>query len=259
MRLREGNLDVSLRRSVSQAYAFFLERDVRVRINGEIVLPMPVPIGESPEISPGRATVKADGVTMRFFASLIAPKSEWKQEIAGWYVLCNGRVVLPADKTEVTGWGGLKLPAFHSKFRGFLGIALLVADDPLKLPWTTTKRGLNRESPIYQAAFREMVSISRPIVDFLSRMYSSEPEENRAEREVAERVTAASLPALASRRDAPFATTPKKPSKLTVRVQYDAGKDELDRIRKHLRMPGLGASRIGRLTLEHYLKVECSE
>jgi hypothetical protein len=24
---------------------------------------------------------------------------------AGWYVVCNGRVVLAADRTEVTGWG----------------------------------------------------------------------------------------------------------------------------------------------------------
>jgi hypothetical protein len=259
MRLREGNIHVTLARSVSQAYAFFLERYVRVSINGVIVEPIPVPIGESAEISPARATVKTDGVTMRFFASLIAPKSEWKQERAGWYVLCNGRVVLPADKSEVTGWGGLRLPIFHSKYTGFIGIALLESSDPLKLPWSTTKRGLNRESPIYQAALREIVSISKPILAFLSRMYSSEPEENKAEREVAERVKATNLSALASRGDAAFATKQKKAGKPTVRVQYDAEKGELDRVRKRVRNPELGANHIGRLTLDYYLRVECSE
>ena len=257
LRLRDGGLLPSLQRGLSQAYAFFLERYVRVTLNGEIVKPMLVPIGESDEVSPARAKTTVNGVTMRFYASLIAPKSEWKSESAGWYVLCNGRVVLPADKTQITGWGGLKLPAFHSKFIGFIGIALLESDDSLKLPWTTTKRGLNRESQIYQDALRHMVSMSRPILTFLSKMYPSDPAESRIEREVAQRVGRASLPDVALKDDAPFESRPKKTEKTTVRVQYDAESAEINRVRKHLREPAMSANKIGRLAFDYYLKVEC--
>lgn len=259
MRLRDGSLLASLQRSVAEAYAFFLERHVRVTLNGQPIKPMPVPIGESEEISPARAKVRSDGVTMRFFASLIAPKTEWKHERAGWYVLCNGRVVIAANKTDVTGWGALKMPTFHTKYNGFIGIALLESADPLKLPWTTTKRGLNRESPIYQEALREMVSISKPILTFLSKMYPSEFEESPVERELVKRVERADLTDVASKSDAPFQSKPGKASKSTVKVQYDAEKSELEQIKKHLRDPKIGASKIGRLTFDYYLKVECTK
>lgn len=259
MRLKDGALDASLQRAISQAYAFFLERYVRITLNGQAVNPMLVPLGESDEISPARQKIRLDGVTMRFYASLIAPKTEWKHERAGWYILCNGRVVLAADKTGLTGWGELKLPIFHTKYNGFIGIALLESEDSLSLPWTTTKRGLNRESPVYQAALREMVTITKPILSFLTKMYPSDLEESPVEREVAARVQRANLLDVASQTDAHFESKPKKQSKSTVRVQYEAHKSELDRVKKATRRPQMSASEIGRMTLEYYLQVECPQ
>ena len=109
MRIRSGELDASLQRSISQAYALLLEKHITVLLNGTTVRPLPVPIGQSQELRAARSTRTLDDVRMQFFASIIAPKSQWKAEYAGWYVLCNGRVVLAADKSALTGWGGLKV------------------------------------------------------------------------------------------------------------------------------------------------------
>ena len=50
---------------------------------------------------------------------------------AGWYVICNGRVVLEADTRPVTGWGhfdedadAVLMPRFHNQFARFRGIAI---------------------------------------------------------------------------------------------------------------------------------------
>ena len=91
-----------------------------------------VPFGGSKEIEPGISKLEQEGVKVTLLASL-APKEKRTHELAGWYVLCNGRVVVSADKTDLTGWG-VGLPAFHSKYRGFAGVALFVSEDPDRLP-----------------------------------------------------------------------------------------------------------------------------
>jgi hypothetical protein len=256
MRLKDGGLEASLQRSIAQVYAFFLERHVRVRLNGTIVEPIPLPLGTSPEINVGNRTLKSGDVTMQFVAGL-APNGEWRQERAGWYVLCNGRVVVAADKSELTGWGGLRLPTFHSKYRGFMGVALLQAKDALLLPWTTTKRGLNRESSTYQVALREMVAISKPILSFLNKMYPSDLEGQPAEREAASRLQVTDIAVAAATMPSPFTSKPAKPTKDEVRVQYDALKSELTLVRRQLRQPDLAANKIGRITFDYYLESEC--
>ena len=151
------------------------------------------------------------------------------------------------------------MPAFHSKYTGFIGVALLDSKNALALPWTTTKQSLNRESSIYQEALREIVALSRPILNFLNQMYPSELRESPAERGASERVTPSSLSKLARQPNRSFEPKLRDGGKPNVRVRYDADKKELDRIRKRLRSPRMGAARIGRLTLEYYLNAECPE
>jgi hypothetical protein len=69
-------------------------------------------------MEPGFDRVTEGKVTCTLLATL-APPSERRLESAGWYVICNGRIVLAADKTEVTGWGAAVLPTFQPKFSAF--------------------------------------------------------------------------------------------------------------------------------------------
>jgi len=93
---------------------------------------------------------------------------------AGWHVFCNGRLILEGDKTDVTGWDSdadsISIPGFHPQYNNLRGFAYFDSDDPARLPWNTTKTGLNTDSPVYRAAKLEMMQLMRPVIDFLNKL-----------------------------------------------------------------------------------------
>lgn len=257
MRINDGTVEGRLLTLIGQTYALYLDRYIRVKLNDQVVKPFEIPIGESQDVTPAHDEFQDDGVKVRLFASLSAQP---KAETAGWYVLCNGRVVVHADKTELTGWSS-GLQQFHTKFVRFLGLAFFQSKNPLLLPWTTTKRGLNRESSVYQKARNRMVGVSSPILKFLSRMYPTDLVEEPKERKVAEGIKPADLRKVASQATSQFKVTIPATSTQprTVRIQYDAAVADLDRIKKHLRKPSMPANRVGKHTFDHFLKTECPQ
>lgn len=257
IRMTNGTLETTLSNAVGQTYPAFLDSLVRVKINKADVEKTDLPFGGSDDIEPGIDTFEENGVKVTLLATL-APKDKRIQEIAGWYVLCNGRVVVLHDKTDLTGWG-IGMPAFHSKYRGFVGIALFTSANPMLLPWNTSKRGLNKEAVIYQKARNRMAGISRPVISFLNEMYPSELPERPVEREIAERVVQKDFRPLINAESKKFEVVRTTPKIKKLKVQYDADLTDIERIRKKLRRPGMPASSIGRLTFEHYLKTECPE
>jgi hypothetical protein len=258
-RLREPTLERALHLLIAQTYSVFLDSSVEVLINGKKVQRQPIPFGKSPDLKPGFDRFEEQGVRVTLAAMLASrdENGEWPQEVAGWYVLCNGRVVVNADQTELTGWG---TPAFVSKYRGFIGIALFVSKNPLALPWTTSKRGVNREAGIYQSARNRMKGLARPVLTFLNKMYPGDLLEEPAGRAIAESVQTTDFRlALKSARPGPFTAKDKRAKKTTTRVQYDAELRDLARVRKRLQEPAKSASDIGKYTFEYFLKVECAE
>lgn len=102
---------------------------------------------------------------------------------AGWYVYCNGRQVLKADTTPLTGWGGGAIPKFHNQFAEFRGFAFMESDDTDLLPWRTTKTGVDLGSTVYRRVLQEMVDLSRPVIDFLNQK-KEESESAAAEQQL---------------------------------------------------------------------------
>jgi hypothetical protein len=256
-RINDGILESVLRKSIAQTYPFFLSRLADVRLNGTGVEERDLPFGHSSEVEPGIDQFEQYGVKVTLLAT-VAPKDRRTQDVAGWYVLCNGRVVVNADKSELTGWGA-GLPAFHSKYLGFVGLVLFTAEDPELLPWTTSKRGLNREAMIFQLTRNRMVNVARPVTSFLNDMYPTDAPASVAERQIAETVVQGDFRPLLKSQSSVFSTSRVVTRKKATRVQFDATSAELDRIRKRLRRSGMAASTIGRFTFDHYLKTECAE
>ena len=261
LRLKDPRLLTRLRDHLAKTYTLFLDRLLTISLNGALVDPAPLPIGESADLSPAVRTIELSDVKVELIAGLAARKrGAWTAENAGWYVLCNGRVVVSADKTELTGWG-IHSANFASKFRGFVGIAFFFSSDPSKLPWTTTKRGLNADSEVYQLARVEMTKVAKPVLTFLNQMYPSEPAEDINERRLADALKAADVRVLVDR-NKPIFVVPariRSKKKSTVKVQYDAELADIRRVQRKVNKPSLGAGAVGRLTFEYYLKMECSE
>lgn len=72
-----------------------------------------------------------------------------QSENAGITVICNDRVVLYCDKTFLTGWGESPVPKYHTQFISIAGVVHFRSNNPISLPVTTTKRGLDTSSEIY--------------------------------------------------------------------------------------------------------------
>jgi hypothetical protein len=257
--INDGRFKSRVLTEVGRAYALFLERFVTVQFASEKIKPMQIPFGASKEITPAFKELNCDGVTIHLFASLAKrdARNEWPAEQAGWYVACNGRLVVAADKTDLTGWG-VSLPEFHTgKYRGFVGLALFSSDDPLKLPWTTKKSGLNRESLVFQRVRHEMVAVSRPIISFLNKMYPSDVPEELQQRALADAVEFVDVRSIAKGTQTSFDVHPQKPTKekTTVRIQFNAEKDDVEKVRKHLRRPGMSYKEVGEIAFREYLRI----
>ncbi len=69
-------------------------------------------------------------------------------EKAGWYVFCNGRLVLFADKTNITGWG-TNYRQYHPSLAAFRGYVYFESTDLFSLPWNTTKTGVDINNKSY--------------------------------------------------------------------------------------------------------------
>jgi len=102
-------------------------------------------------------------VTVEIFAGVV-PRD---LETSGWYIFCNDRTVLQSDKSNDTAWGTDKTVKFHHYFSRFKGFVFFSSDDSSKLPWTTTKTGVDTDSIIYKSTLNEMVNIAKPIISFL--------------------------------------------------------------------------------------------
>lgn len=262
LRLEDGTLLTRLTSSLATTYALFLERYLAIAVNQHRIQPEPLPLAASGLLQPNAKHLEFDGVSVDLVAGLASRHGdEWSTDRAGWYVLCNGRVVVQADRSDLTGWG-VAGPQFVPKHRGFLGIAFFFSAEPARLPWTTTKRGLNRDSAIYQFTRKEMAALGRPVLDFLNKMYiGGEPAENNVARELVKALKPVDLQAVISRARQDFgnAVTLKTAGSRNVRIQFDAAKADVERIKKKLGKPTLGAGAVGRYVFENFLRTECPE
>lgn len=100
---------------------------------------------------------------------LIAGLSERIFQDGGWYIFCNGRLILRADKTQATIWGAAhNMRQYHPDFAYFRGYAFFDSAVSSLLPWTTTKTGVDVDSALYKIVQQHMIEISKPIISFLS-------------------------------------------------------------------------------------------
>ena len=74
----------------------------------------------------------------------------------GWYVVCNDRIILVADRTDRTGWTA----GWHNEYAGFLGWVHYVAADPELLPWDSKKSGINESNDAHRESVRWLKEIA---------------------------------------------------------------------------------------------------
>lgn len=171
----------NLRRTIARDYSIHLNRGLKIFVNNSQVQGLMIKLSQSAAYEPARFNyeeiVNGENVVVEIIGGMAArppdgidpADNEDGDKKFGWYVGCNGRIVLAADKTSVTGWGTPDWPQWHRQYSGFIGIILFTAANAIALPLTTTKRSVDISSEIYKRARPKMREISKAWIAYTNR------------------------------------------------------------------------------------------
>ena len=138
-----------------------IENGLSISINGSQVVFSNEKIIHSPNVKPYSYSATIDTVKVNIIAG-IAPKGF--PDNAGWYIYCNGRLVVFADKTSLTGWGEDGVRNFHNSIAFFRGFVFFESTNPELLPWNTTKTSVDSSSPFFIYALPKMRDATLQII-----------------------------------------------------------------------------------------------
>lgn len=234
-----AEFQTSLQKQLEKNTQEYLRRGLSIELNGRPIVARPFDIQFSESLAPVRVKkTYFESSDSPVHAEFILGLGESSPSEAGWYVSCNGRIILSADQSKTTGWDSISddgVPKYHNQFSRFRGYLLFFSTNAGKLPWNTMKTGVNPDSPIFQDARREMIALMRPIIDFLNRL-DKEKDEEEDERELTRLVAqtrSISFDEAPSYRTSFKITLPKpppKPKPKMVSIQFRRLKSEADEL-----------------------------
>ena len=174
-----------LMRNISETYALIIAKGFEVYVNDEIIKPRPMHLMFNDAVKPYCFFKEEGAVRVQLMVGLTGPlQTEEERELgesardssatAGWTVVCNDRVVLYCDKTMLTGWGELPVPKFHNQFIKISGVVYFECEDARLLPTTTTKRGVDANSRLYQEIKNKMREGTKKFTDFTNKWKTHE-------------------------------------------------------------------------------------
>lgn len=176
--LKWGKNLANLKTKIATSYKDLINDEVTIRVNGERVIYTEESLFESDIVHSYVRSIKLPDVSIKIIAgiSTASPKE------AGWNIICNGRTVIDKDKTELTGWesnytldeygnvdgmlneSSKSIPAFHNDFARFRGYVYIEAEDANELPLNTTKDSIDRQHPVYELIYTEMVDVMKKML-----------------------------------------------------------------------------------------------
>lgn len=181
----------SLINKVIYAYSYIIAKGFEVEVNGEKINPNPITIRYELEHESGRAIqpyiykANIDDVEVNLVVGLNAPLVTEKEEEeekkgprnrtenAGWTIVCNDRIVVYRDKTELTGWG-VDFARYHTQFIAISGIVYFKSNNPEKLPITTTKRGVDVTSALFLKVRKQIVEGTKIFIEYTNKWKGEE-------------------------------------------------------------------------------------
>lgn len=244
-----------LRTKIQRVQQSFLRAGLDIFFNGETIIPNVWGLKDGEGIEPFFERYADDfGGAHPVRTRLYAGVGEPDRVGAGWYIFCNGRCIVEADQSALTGWGetgdgGIAIPRYHAQFARFKGYAFLDCQSAELLPWNTTKTSIDVENPAYRRLLGRMVDATRPVIDFLNKL-DSEMDFEADERELSVSVAKAeyrAVESLAERAAFTFTASEKQKTK-NVAISYKKPPEQVDRLKEEL---GVSSNRdVGLKTFE---------
>ncbi|WP_126945688.1 ATP-binding protein [Xanthomonas sp. BRIP62418] len=261
--LNDPSFETQFIRDVARDYAFFIAQGLRIRVNNTLVPAYKYVLKQSDELRPFVESYDDAGVRVRILAGLaeelpgdipddLRPD---KVEQFGWFVICNGRVVLAADKTEKTIWGVDGFNVWHPQYNGFAGYLFFETSDQRALPWTTTKRELDVSNALYRRALVKMKNVSRLFMEYTNRR-KSDPDKARTAESSSKKVDIGTL-VVAQPLLLPRVDVVQRPD--LVNIAYKRDRKEVEAVKDHIGNAGMSLKDLGAYTFEYYKAVEMGQ
>lgn len=241
------------------AYADRLRAGLTIRLNGNIAHPQRMELLLSSKVKPLVRTEKIGNVTVRYNVGLTSQDNDEMRamDLAGWYIFCNNRLLVAADKTAETGWGKEnKNPSFHPQYNQFRGYVFFESNDVDSLPWNTAKNQLNTESAVYRATKPKLCAALREVVDYLNNRKSARSDDDsRYDRPLqsAKLTPIWDLPNSQQFKVALPKTAPKEPVQ---RISYERPTWMVEKAMEVLGVES--AKEVGEETFDHYFERNCN-
>jgi hypothetical protein len=232
----------NLRRIIARDYSLHLLRGLSITLNGNAVSGWQIELRQSVDYVPLRIEyqdeVDGDPVSVEIIGGMAAPppesidpdESEDGDRRFGWYVVCNGRIVLAADKSTVTGWGTDGWPQWHYQYAGFIGIILFTAAKATALPLTTTKRSVDTSSEVFRRARPQMRDVSKSWIAYTNQRKQALDEAKRKEGAA----VAVPLASVARQTSVTLPTLVAKPVEKVANVNYSIPVSRIKKLAKEL-------------------------
>jgi hypothetical protein len=273
----KSDFETELIEHVQRRVGLDLINGVNIRINDTDLVGNNVEMIHNSEIKPVSIEYKSGNVDVKIRAGIAPKMSDNPKEVydpkeAGWYIYCNRRLVVAADKTSLTTWKDIENTndsiLFHNNYAGFRGIVFFNSRHPECLPWNTTKTGLDENSYIYVEAKAKMFEAFYIVKGFIDAIRQSSivdsNEEDDTEESTVIRVVA-SYPHVV--------ITPENTEKIEinnkklriedinikvepkVRISYQKPESEVQIVRDALGVRSNKA--VGEMTFDYYKDAEC--
>lgn len=160
---------------LQREHLYSIDQGLCITVNGSILEAPELKLMVSDDFRTAYWESPDGPVKVKIFAGI----SEQERTNGGWYIFCNKRLVLGPDHTGITGWGThdlIRIPEYHSQYYRFRGYAFLDAENPLNLPWNTSKTGMDLDSPVYRTVLQKMVVLMRSVLNFLDQLHREDQD-----------------------------------------------------------------------------------
>ncbi len=154
---------------------------LEITVNGIKILSSFLSIINGGYVAPYKYSFESCGTKVVVLAGISAERDPAR---AGWYIYCNNREVLSADKSSITTWKDdqdtLGIIKYHNDYATFRGFVFFTSATPELLPWNTSKTGIDSSSPIYSQTHPHMIAAFSAITSELKKLANLEEETRSA-------------------------------------------------------------------------------
>lgn len=242
-----------------------IDNGISISVNGKQLVGSHIKLVNGDGIKPVKETYTQGNVNVKIIAGIAEKKEsgKYEPENAGWYIYCNGRLIVAADKTSLTTWKDMENKSsgvvFTNTYASFQGTVSFTSNKPEELPWNTTKTGIDESSIVYLQAREKMIDIFKIVKGFIDELNKNTKEnDDGIEKTIAQMptitLTTANEKILPENRkmsiqDVEVKTIPN------VMIKYKKPKADVELLKESL---GVSSNKeVGELTFEYYKDAEC--